>query len=241
MNTPPVGRVSATMRYVATIALVLVASAASVRPARAQGRLVDEGTLVISREGAPAGRETFRIVRVPSGTGELYRATAQIAVGERRMTPTLVADSTGAPVSYDLQVRNGPAATDQLRGRTRPGRFSAILQTPRGESAREYALPAHTVVLDDGVFHQYFFLGLTNGTGTVSVLSPLASTQWAARLERTGTEQVEIGGRTAPATHYRLVAAGQPAREFWLDSAGRLLRVSIPDRGISVQRDELPR
>ncbi len=229
------------MRSSAVFALATIACGLSAHSARAQGRLVDEGTLIISQEGAPAGRETFRIVRVPSGTGELFRATAQIASGSRRLTPTLVADSTGSPVSDEVGIRTGTSTAQQLKARTRPGRFSAVLQTEHGESAKEYAIPAHSVVLDDGIFHQYYFLGLVKGPGAVSVLSPLANSQWPGQVERTGTEQVEIGGRATEATRYRLTAAGRPSSEFWRDSAGRLLRVTIPDRGLTVQRDELPR
>ena len=40
--------------------------------ARGQGptRTLDEGTFLISRNGAPIGRESFRIVQVPPATGE---------------------------------------------------------------------------------------------------------------------------------------------------------------------------
>ena len=210
-------------------------------PLLAQGRLVDEGTLTITQAGVPAGRESFRIARLPSATGDLYHATAPVSLGDRRISPSLTTDTLGVPVSYDVGVRDGGPAVARLQARTRPGRFSVVLQTSTGESAKEYMMPARTVVLEDGVYHQYYFLGLLRDGGRVTVLSPLARSESTATVQRRGTESIEIGGRPVSATHFVLATPERPERDFWLDSAGRLLRVSIPGRGILAQRDELPR
>src|SRR5439155_6339366 len=76
----------------AVIPATLLVSAAvplSVVSAQALSRTVDEGTFLISRSGAPAGRESFRITRSGTGAGESYRATAQVALGDRRIVPML--------------------------------------------------------------------------------------------------------------------------------------------------------
>lgn len=220
---------------------VVATSLLAATPLLAQGRLVDEGTLTITQAGAPAGREAFRIARLPSATGDLYRATAQVSLGDRRISPSLTTDTLGAPISYDVGVRDGGPTVARLQARTRPGRFSAVLQTSHGESAKEYVIPERTVVLEDDVYHQYYFLGLLRDGGRVTVLSPLARSESTATVQRRGTESIEIGGRPVTATHFELTSPEHPTREFWLDSAGRLLRVSIPGRGILAQRDELPR
>jgi hypothetical protein len=228
------------VRTAACAVSVLVVAGAAASPMLAQGRLLDEGTFVITRSGAPAGRESFRIAQVPSASGPVYRATAQISLGNHRLSPTLTTDTLGAPIAYDISVRGGPNGAEQLQARTRPGRFSAVLQTSHGESAKEYVVPQRTVVLDDDIFHQYYFLGRA-GPGAVTVLFPLASTDAVAHVSRRGEESLSVGGTAVPAVRYTVTVPGGPARDFWLDSAGRVLRVAIPDRGILAQRDELPR
>lgn len=225
------------MRILGAVATCLLAAS----PLLAQGRLIDEGTLTITQQGVPAGREAFRIARVPSATGDLYRATGQVSLGTRRISPSLTTDTLGAPVSYDVGVNDGTPTVERLQARTRPGRFSAVLQTAHGESAKEYVIPERTVVLDANVYHQYFFLGLLGDGGHVTVLAPLARSESTATVQRRGTESIDIAGRPVTATRFVLTSPEHPDREFWLDSAGRLLRVSIPGRGILAQRDELPR
>src|SRR6185503_8471683 len=228
----------------AVLSLVLLAgwlAPVSLQAQRA-GQTVDEGTFVISRNGAVIGRESFRIVRSPSASGDVFRATAQLALGDQRVVPTLSADSTGAPLSYDVAVQNGPDRQVRLQGRARPGRFSAMLRTRDGESTKEYVVPASAVVLDDDISHQLYFVTLSGRrAGPVSVLDPRSNAQITANLERRGEATVEIGGTAVPAQHYVLTAPGLPRREFWVDDGGRVLKVTVPDRGIIALRDEPPR
>lgn len=205
-------------------------------------RTLDEGTFLISRNGAPVGRESFRIVHAPSAAGDVYRATAQAAIGEQRIVPSLSCDSTGAPVSYDVTVQGGTAPAVRLQARVRPGRFSTVVRTRDGESTREYVIPDGVVVLDDDVIHQLYFVTLGGRrSGRLTLLDPHTGRQAVARLENEGTSSLEIGGNSVPATHFVLTAPGFPRREFWTDSAGRILKAIVPDHGIVAQRDELPR
>ena len=209
--------------------------------AQTLNRTLDEGTFLISRNGTPIGRESFRITQSrASGTSESYRATAQVALGDRRIIPTLTCDSTGAPLSYDVSVQSGPDGV-RLQARGRPGRFSSMLRTRDGESTREYVVPRGVVVLDDDVLHQLFFVTLARRSGSVTILAPRAGLQAVASLEDRGGAPVDIGGSSIAATHFVLSATGFARREFWIDSAGRILKVTIPERGVVAQRDEAPR
>ena len=227
----------------AVIPATLLVSAAvpfSVVSAQALSRTIDEGTFLISRGGAPAGRESFRITR--TGAGESYRATAQVALGDRRIVPMLTCDSTGSPVSYDVAVQGGSEQGVRLQARARPGRFTSMLRTRDGESTHEYFVPSGVVVLDDDVFHQLYFVTLRGRrSGSLTLLAPRTGEQAVASLENQGAASVEIGGSSIAATHFVLSAAGFSRRDFWIDSAGRVLRAAIPDRGLVAQRDELPR
>ena len=227
----------------AVIPATLLVSAAvpfSLVSAQALSRTIDEGTFLISRGGAPAGRESFRITR--TGAGESYRATAQVALGDRRIVPMLTCDSTGSPVSYDVAVQGGSEQGVRLQARARPGRFTSMLRTRDGESTHEYFVPSGVVVLDDDVFHQLYFVTLRGRrSGSLTLLAPRTGAQAVASLENQGAASVEIGGSSIAATHFVLSAAGFSRRDFWIDSAGRVLRAAIPDRGLVAQRDELPR
>ena len=210
--------------------------------AQGGGRTIDEGTFVITRNGALAGRESFRIVRTPSASGDVYRATAQLALGDQRVVPTLSVDSTGAPLSYDVAVQEGPDRQVRLQGRARPGRFSAMLRTRDGESTKEYLVPSSVVVLDDDIAHQLYFVTMgRRAGGPVTILDPRSNAQTVATLESRGAGSVEIAGKSIPALHFALSATGLARREFWVDDGGRVLKVAVPERGLVALRDEPPR
>lgn len=209
-------------------------------PALAQGRVIDEGSFLITRNGAPAGREAFRIVRMTGAGGDIFRATAQIADGDRRITPTLSTDSTGTPVSYELAIRDQSGPVLHLQARAVPGRMSVIEQTPHGESAKEYVVPKRMLLLDQNVFHQYYFAALA-GPGSLQAIRPQGHAQGVVTVERGSADHVEVAGQQLAAVRYTVSPAGGDRAELWVDSAGRVLRVAIPTRGVVVQREELPR
>jgi hypothetical protein len=229
---------------VVTRAALLASAVAplSTTGAQAPSRTLDEGTFLISRAGAPMGRESFRISQAARGSAEAYRATAQVVLGDRRIIPTLTCDSLGGPISYDVSVQGGSDPTARLQARARPGRFSSMLRTREGESTREYVVPAGVVVLDDDVVHQLYFLTIGGRrSGSITVLAPRTGVQAVATLQSLGASSVDIGGASVTGTHLVLTAPGFARREFWIDAGGRVLRAAIPERGIIAQRDESPR
>lgn len=206
--------------------------------ARAQGRVVDEGTFVITRAGVPAQTESFRI-RVDGAT---IVATGQLNAGTRRVSSSLTTDSLGTPMEYRLDVRENGAPTMSLSAMARGGRLTTRAQLARGdESTREYPVAAGgCVILDDDLLHQSYFLALNKRAGAVQVINPHSARGWAGSLTARGLESVTIGGKTVTATHYSL-ANGAGARDFWVDDKGRLLQIEIPASGLKAVREELPR
>jgi hypothetical protein len=220
----------------------LAFSAATAVPASAQVVTLDEGTFTISRGGNPVGRESFTIKSsAAGGGGSVVQARATVSYDDRRLTPVLKADSVGSPTEYQLEVRAGANASEVLKGVIRRGRFSATMQTPRGENLKEYVVSDGALVLDEDVFHQYYFLARGNRSGSVPVVVPHRNVQVVMRIEERGSTTVTVGGQSIPARAFVLVEPSGNSREVWVDRQGRVLKVSIPSRGIVALRDEAPR
>jgi hypothetical protein len=207
-------------------------------PAHAQGRIVDEGTFAVTRAGA-SHTENFRIARIENG---LIRATGQVVSPSQRITSALTFDSLGTPVKYDVSVTEKGVKTATVTAERGAARLTSRSSDQRGdESMREYPLtPGQSVLLDDGLMHHLYVVAVGRKPGSVQVIDPRASHAGSATLSAMGLEPVEVGGKSVTATHYSLVSGGV-RREFWLDSAGRLLRVEIPSQQLVAAREELPR
>lgn len=224
------------LRSAATLLAGIVLTAAS-RPAFAQGRLIDEGTFVITKAGSPPQTESFRI----RSEGNVLIATGQSVVGSRRTVSALTADSLGTPMRYDLTVFDNGVRTLRVQVQPQSGRFSALSSDARGnESMTEYpAAAGRSVILEDDLVHQSYFLALGKRVGNVQVIEPHGGHRAILTLSALGSESVEIGGRSVTATHYSL-SNSLGRRDVWIDQAGRLLKVET-SQGLRAVRDELPR
>ena len=217
-------------------AVVVALSAAG--PAAAQTTL-DQGTFTISRNGTVVGRESFTVRRAPGG-GSSIVARATIEYDDRRLTPVLRADSVGSATEYQLEVRTAPNATEILTGEIRRGRFSATMQTPRGEHMNQYVVSEGALILDEDVFHQYYLVARGKRTGTVPVVIPHRNVQVTMRVEDRGASSVTIAGQVLPARLLALVEPGGADRQIWVDGQNRVLKVQIPSRGVVAVRDDPP-
>lgn len=225
-------------RHLTGMTLAVLAGAP---PLVAQVTVVDEGSFTISRNGEPVGREEFRIARTPGGEGDVVVAQATVSYGgAQRLSPALQTDAAGAPIKYVVEVKTGPEQ-EKLSGTVGRGRFSARIQTPRGESAKEFIVSDGALVLDDDIFHQYYFLAHNGRTGAVAVVVPRRHVQLAMNVAERGTESVTIGGQRIDARRLVLSERGGNERIILVDAQGRVLKVSIPSRGVVALRDDPPR
>ncbi len=223
---------------------LLVALAVAASGARAQVVTVDEGSFALTRAGARLGREEFRIVRQPAGGGSAYVARATAVHGDRRITPALQTDADGAPERYQVEVRRGAAVEQRVSAQTAGTHFRAQTVSDAGEAAREFLLEPGSVVVDDDIFHQYYFLvrrAPSGGGARVSVLAPRRGAQSFVTVTLDGTERVTIGGRAVEARHYVLTDRAGGRREVWADDQGRVLRVVLAAEGVEALRDDPPR
>ncbi|HEU5183676.1 MAG TPA: DUF6134 family protein [Gemmatimonadaceae bacterium] len=210
-------------------------------PASAQVAVVDEGSFTITQNGTRIGREEFAIRRTPSPGGDVLVANATVVYTDRRLSPALQTDAAGAPLRYQVEVSVGADIQERLQGRVGRGRFSAQLRTPRGESSREYVVADGALILDDDVFHQYYFLARAGRTGTVPVVVPRRNVQLSMRVNDEGADMVMIGGSRVAATRYAMSDPDGGTRRIWVDAQGRVLKVTLEGRGITATRDDPPR
>lgn len=228
-------------RLLVLATIVLAPAGLPPRSLQAQVATVDEGSFTIFQEGKKLGHEDFRIRRMPvSDSTSEYVASAVVAYPGRRLSPDLRTGTRGDPLAYRMESRDGALLKERVSGKIGRGRFSSVRNTPDGESTREYALGEGAVILDDEVFSQYYFVAQAGRTGVVPVVCPRSGSQTSLRIEDRGSARVTVGGSALEARHVVLRDAGGSDREIWVDAQGRLLKVSIPSRGLEAIRDEVP-
>ena len=211
-----------------------------------QARL-DVGSFTLLVNGQRVGREQFSVQRVMSPDGGTIEARSESAIGDRRVSMRLEADSAGTPVRYSVEERRGADVTLRLGGQRVRGRFATLARSSTGEAAREYLLrPGAVVVEQDGVVQYALLLRdrptAAGGGVTLPSLTPIANAQGTVRLVlETGTDTVVVAGAPRQVLRWKVTAIGGDPRLVWTDSQGRLLRLIIPARNLEALRDDIPR
>jgi len=215
--------------------------AAMPRDGAAQTGIVDEGSFTIARAGARVGRESFTIRRSLEGNSEVYVANATVEFDTERLSPALRTDTSFAPLAYQMEVRTNDQLQLRLKGVIGRGRFTARVRTPTGEATKEYIVSEGALVIDDMVFHQYYFLAqrAKGSSFTLPVVIPQRNAQLTMRVQVAGPDRIVVGGTPVDARRLVATVTGGPARDIWVDAQGRVLKVSMGN--ITAVRDELPR
>jgi len=226
-----------TPRSLAALLAISIAPAAFAQAG--VGRTLDEGVFIVMKSGAPSQTESFKIVQMDNGQ---IRATGQVLNADSRISSVLLADSLGTPASYAFISKAAGATTLDVRAQPRGRRLTvSSSDNHNNESMKELPIdPGGTVILDEGLVHQLYFVAMGKRAGSVEVIEPRTARHNAYALTGKGLETVQIGRRSVTATHYSLTGGPQP-RDFWVDTAGRLLKVELPGSGIVAVRDELPK
>jgi hypothetical protein len=227
-------------RILSTFSSFVFATAVTASASAQAARTLDRGSFSISINGQRVGREDFTISGTPGASGMEYLSKATVTWGDRRLTPSLWSDSSGAPSRYRVEVKGTSGSVERWMGNISRGRVSAQINTPRGEADREYVVADGAILLDDDVFHQYYFVALRANGATVPIVVPRRNTQLALRVSNAGNEPVSVGGTSIEARHLQFTEPSGVVREVWVDSAGRVLKVAIPSRGIIALRDDPP-
>ena len=229
-------------RLTTALGYAVVAAVAAVRSAPAQ-EFLDRGTFLIERAGNEVGREDFAIRRAPAraGAGSIL-AVATVHYRDRELRPALDLSGDLQPVGYQLDVSSAGRVVERLSIQFGRGRIGVRLASQQREVLREFPASPGIAVLDDDVFHQFYFLPRAASGGVVSLrlLLPRAPAIVGGAVRRIGDDTVSVGGRKLPADHFALLLDTGEERDFWFTASGDLLRVAIPSREIVATRTALP-
>jgi hypothetical protein len=222
------------------LVLPWLAAAALAGPATAQVVTLDEGSFTLFVNGSRVGHEQFTIQRQQGRGSVTILAYANISIDDRRLVPSLTADTTGMPVKYKLEESAVDAVVHRVEAISTGTLFTLTAMTPRGRSERDLRLARGSVVLDDDVVHQYYFVGRRD-PGPLRALAPRRLAYEQLAVVYVDGRDVEIGNGTLPSRHLTVTSADGVVTDLWVDAAGRVLRVATPSRGFVAIRDEPPR
>jgi hypothetical protein len=222
------------------LVLTWLAAALLASPAPAQVVTLDEGSFTLFVNGSRVGHEQFTIQRQQDRGGVTILAYANISIEDRRLVPSLTTDTTGMPISYKLEERAAEAVVRRVEALSTGTIFTLTAMTPGGRSERDLRLARGSVVLDDDVVHQYYFVGRRE-PGQLRALAPRRLAYEPMAMAYVDGREVEIGNGTLPSKHLTVTNAAGVVTDLWVDAAGRVLRVATPSRGFVAIRDEPPR
>lgn len=207
----------------------------------AQGvRVLDRGSFSITVSGQRVGREDFTISGTPSANGMDYLSKATVVYGDKRLNPSLWSDSLGAPSRYTVEVKGTSGSSERWMGRIARGRVSASIDKPGGPSEREYVVSEGAVLLDDDVYHQYYFVALRAAQPTVQIVIPRRNAQLVLTSTKAADERLTIGAADLDARHLVFTDPSGATRDVWVDAAGRVLKVALASRNLVATRDDPP-
>jgi len=212
-------------------ALVVAGSAAAQATA-----VIDEASFTLTRAGAPYGTESFRIIRRLGADGIEYVAQGTRTIEGKIIRTALTTDSAGSPTSYS-RATTGPGQ-GMLTARRAVNRLT-VNEEGAQASSRDYVFTPGSVILDDDVIHQLFFVTWRDPR-SIAFVAPGSRTTGRGNLTEVGREDLKLGGSVVSATRYTF-GSGDEKREIWVDSSRRLLKVTHPSRQLTGTRDLPPR
>lgn len=237
------------MRFLvaAAAAMAPVAFAPADDPAApaAPANTLDEGRFILSVDGRPAGSESFSIRQSGSGADVRVIAQAQIELegdeGVLRLAPAMEAEGDPMDVSA-YQIKVSGARQEEIYVTQGDQRFITRVVSERGEQERELRAAEGTLLLDEGVAHQFYFLALrVQGVqqATIPVIRPREGRQYQLSVEDRGTETLSLAGTDVEGRRLHLQGGGE-THDVWVDDQGRVLRVESPESGYLAVRQEPP-
>lgn len=213
-------------------ALLFLAASTSAQPTG----VIDEASFTFSRAGVPHGTESFKIIRRLGAEGLEFVAQGTRTMDGRIIRTSLTTDSAGNPTTYTRSTTG--AGSGQLTARRAMNRLT-VNEEGAHASSRDYVFAPGSVILDDDVIHQLYFVTWRDRRDVGFVNPATRSTERGALVE-VARENLVIGNERIAAIHYSF-GSGDARRDIWIDSSKRLLKVAHPAKQMVGTRDLPPR
>jgi hypothetical protein len=203
----------------------------------AQASEVDRGMLIVMRGSETVGREEF-VVHRGRGSGVLAGFTIMSTAWypaerpERSLSSVVEVGTDSVPSATRLEAGNGDPKRVLIG--LGPRRITVRSATSSGESAREYPFREPHVLVDDSLFAAHAFPPVArNGTARTLTLEGIRGP--LAEIVDHGTATTLVGNAARQLHHLSIVSPSME-RHLWYDSAGQIVKVEDPSRGLTVIR-----
>jgi predicted transcriptional regulator len=150
---------------------------------------------------------------------------------EFQTTSDLILDPDLQPQTYTWKQSGARASSLEINFLSSPA--TATYRTVDGRSdVRQFDLPKDVIVMDDNVLSHYEILverydRSSHGKQTFTAFIPQEALPGKLRMEKTGEEKIEIGGKKIKAGRYT-VTTELAQIDVWADKDGHVQRISIP-------------
>jgi hypothetical protein len=223
------------LRPLALSILLLSPHAASV--AAAQGRVLDRGILSIMEGDRVVGVEEFVLQRGRrSGAldGFTISSTAKYPADRPTRTLTAVVEllPDSLPAATALEAEDGELQRVLIV--FAPRRVTVRRKTHTGESAREFPGGGTHLIFCDSLFG-YHAIAPSIGGEPVRSITLRGGQRSPAEVRDHGVEPTPVRDAEPALRHISVAVDGQ-TRHLWYDEGGRLIKLTIPDRGLTALR-----
>ncbi|MBX9928466.1 MAG: hypothetical protein K2X99_06080 [Gemmatimonadaceae bacterium] len=203
----------------------------------AQAPALDAGSFTLSRDGERIGRESFSVRRSAAAPGSPLLLQGTATRGSTRSTLALSTDAEGAPIKLQVEQRADGRVVAALSAEGGRGRFSARIRSDEVESAREFPLPEHAILLDDRFVHPFAVVVARAGGARreLTVVQPTRAGVATLSIEPMEGERLTIADTPIDAKRWRITSADGRNWTVWSDRDGRLLKVALPDGSVAVR------
>jgi hypothetical protein len=206
------------------------------------GTPVDEGVLVVRVDTLEVARESFRLTHGRLSRGDVGWTLATTIRYDRARPVIVLApilevniDTMPATLQYDVA---DPRQPSRILGELGRGRFTVRFVARATERAREFPTGPRAAVLDDSVFALYVFAAWRAASVPVSLtgIYPRGLRRDVVQIRDLGFASTTLNRDPARLRHIALSDVGEATVHIWLDEAGRLMKVEIPSRHLTVER-----
>lgn len=208
-------------------------------------KLVDRGSFTIIQNGAPIGSEDFSI-NIENGGGMVTTRSTLNVPKETRMATVgldtkLTLSGALASASYELTIQEG-REKQGIQVQFSRDKATCTFDLGAKKETQDVVFPSNGAILDHNIFCHVELLLLRydtkrSGSQGFSVFVPQLGKDGIGTVfvRYVGKDECQWSRKRSKADHFE-VASPNLTLDVWRDDSGRLLKLNIPQTGVSVER-----